>query len=470
MRRLWEFLPSIGAMAVYFAVSAAVILTVRHSSDLQDKIRVAQLSSGKVFRLQLDEETGMRGYVDFGQRPFLDPYYRAESNFYKTLALARTSTAAIPAPNAMALLSNQASVHDRWVRQVAQPLIAHPRRADAAALQFKGKELIDGFRDNAEAIAHDLDEAASGADSFGRTFVNLLIAGGVVLGIVLVGFLAGAAARQRRSDDEAAQQFELFERERKIANQLQDALIMRDLPLVPGLSIDARYRPADVPERLGGDWYDVFALPNGRAFIVVGDVVGHGITAAVRMSQLRNMIIAAALFASQPGEILTSANRQLLRLGWEEPAGTAVCASIDPRTRKIDFATAGHPPPLLFGNDEGARWLTDGSLPLGIEDGEYPTKTAQAAPGSLAVFYTDGLTEFAHNVIEGERLVALAAREAVARKSKKPAFFIKRKVFHDKKYTDDVAIVTVGFESVTSPRPAVVEMLDPSHQVSSGTT
>ena len=472
MKRLWEFLPSIGALVVYFVVSAAVILTVRHSSDLQERIRVAQVSSGKVLRLQLDEETGMRGYIDFGQRPFLDPYYRAKSNFDKTVALARTTMAAIPAPSAMALLSSQVQVNDRWVREVAEPLIAHPRRADAAELQLKGKDLVDGFRDDAEGIARDLDKAATDADSFGRSFLNLLVAGGVVLGIILVGFLAAAAARQRRSDDEAAQQFELYERERKVANQLQDALIMRDLPVVPGLTIHARYRPADAPERLGGDWYDVFALPNGRAFIVVGDVVGHGIAATVRMSQLRNMIIAAALYASHPGEILTSANRQLLCTGLEEPAGTVVCAFIDPESYRIDFATAGHPPPLLFrAGDEGPKWLTEGSLPLGIEDLEYRSNTAYAAPGSLAVFYTDGLTEFTRNVIEGEQLVAAAARDAVAGKPENPAFFIKRQVLRDEKYRDDVAIVTVGFEALTSPlRSAVVEVLNASHQMSSGAT
>jgi CHASE3 domain sensor protein len=471
VRRLWEFLPSIAALIVYFAVSVAVILTVEHSLDLQQRIRISQVSSSKIVGLQLDEETAVRGYVEIGQRVFLDPYYKARSDFDKTVAQDRASLASIPAPVAIASLSNESRIHDQWVHDVAGPLIVHPRRADAVALQFKGKGLIDSFRREADVIARDLDKHVSGADDFERSFVHTLIGGGLVVGFALVGFLAVGAARQRRVEDEANEQFELYERERNIANQLQDALIMRDLPFVPGLSIHARYRPADVPERLGGDWYDVFALPNGRAFIVVGDVVGHGITATLRMSQLRNMIIAAALYASQPGEILTAANRQLLRMGLEEPSGTAVCAFIDPRTCEIHFATAGHPPPLLFRSDSGPRWLTDGSLPLGIEDQEYTTNIVQAAPGSLAVFYTDGLTELRRNVIEGEKLVAKATRDAVARKSENPAFFIKRQVMRNAKYVDDVAIVTVGFESVPSPlRRPIVETLQSSRPISKGAT
>ncbi|MFY9718658.1 MAG: SpoIIE family protein phosphatase [Candidatus Cybelea sp.] len=471
MKRLGELFPSIAALIVYFAVSVAVILTVEHSSDLQQRIRVAQVLSSKVIRLQLDEETSVRGYVVIGQRAFLDPYYKARSDFDKTVAQDRASLASIPAPVAIASLSNEERIHDQWVRVVAGPLIVHPTRADAVALQFKGKGLIDSFRSEADAIARDLNKHVSNAGDFERSFVNTLIGGGLVVGFALVGFLALGAARQRRVEVEANEQLELYERERNVGNQLQDALIMRDLPVVQGLTIHARYRPADVPERLGGDWYDVFALPNGRAFIVVGDVVGHGITATVRMSQLRNMIIAAALYASQPGEILTAANRQLLRTGLEEPAGTAVCAFIDPRTREIHFATAGHPPPLLFRSDRGPQWLMDGSLPLGIEDQEYATNTVQAAPGSLVVFYTDGLTELRRNVIEGEMLVADAARDAVARKAENPAFFIKRQVMRDARYVDDVAIVTVGFESAPSPlRRPIVETLDASRQISKGAT
>lgn len=450
MKRLWEFLPSIAAMIVYLVVSVAVIVTIEHSAEVRQSTRAAEVASSKLFRLQLDEETGLRGYSEIGQSAFLDPYYRAKSSFDQTVAQDRTSLAAIPAPVAMAALSNEVRVNDQWLREVAGPIIAHPRRADIVVLQFKGKALIDRFRVEADAVAGDLSKVASDEDDFERGFVNTLIAGGLIIGFALVGFLAAGVTRQRRTEAEASHQFEMYDRERKVANQLQGAVIMRDLPVVPGLNIHARYRPADVPERLGGDWYDVFALPNGGVFIVVGDVVGHGLAATVRMSQLRNMIVAAALYESQPGEILTAANRQLLRKESEEPAGTAVCALIDPRTCEIRYAAAGHPPPLLVRREGASVWLTDANLPLGIEDREYPTSAADAEPGALAVFYTDGLTELTRNVIEGERLVMRAARDAIARNDENPAFFIKRRVLGDARYVDDVAIVTVGFDPVAS--------------------
>jgi hypothetical protein len=222
------------------------------------------------------------------------------------------------------------------------------------------------------------------------------------------------ASRQRRIADAAIKQRELYERERAIADKLRDAIIVADLVRVPELSIHARYRPADELERVGGDWYDLFPLANGRLLVVVGDVVGHGIDATLSMSRVRNAIIAGSLQASHPGDVLTAANRQLLTRDSAEMIGTAVCAFLDPATGEVQCACAGHPPPLLLTPDVPPQWMSKGGLPLGFEDCQYSTITAHAQAGTLIVFYTDGLTETTHNVVDGENHLIHAARDALA--------------------------------------------------------
>jgi serine phosphatase RsbU (regulator of sigma subunit) len=436
------------ALIAYAVIVLLVVFAVRRSATGEERARHAQVATGAVVRLQLDEETGMRGYALAQKRGFLQPYERAAAQFGAVMANANAAVTASGARDALSALSDEAQLHRRWVHDVARPLIENPRRHNAVALEIEGKRLMDRFRRDGETVGRDLNAAASQSDESGRRLVDALVAGGIVLGLAIVGAMVAAARRQRRIQNAARQTAILYEHERKIANQLQNALLMRDLPTVPGLTIHARYRPADEPERLGGDWYDVFRLPTGRIFIIVGDAVGHGIVATMTMSGIRNAIIAAALHETRAGEILTAANHQLLLKHPDEPVGTAVCAFVDSATGEIEYAAAGHPPPLLFQRAGDVRWLScAGSLPLAFQECEYRTYKAVAQPGAIAVFYTDGLTEFSRDVYEGEARLVEAVAAASAERAPNTALFIKRRILQDAPYLDDVAIVTVAFST-----------------------
>jgi serine phosphatase RsbU (regulator of sigma subunit) len=250
---------------------------------------------------------------------------------------------------------------------------------------------------------------------------------------------------QRRAHDRLA---ELYGREREIANTLQRALIPEDLPLAPGLLLHAGYRSAQEPERVGGDWYDAFSLSDGRVFISLGDVTGHGIMAVQLMSRFRNTIIAAALRESDPGAILTAANRRLLQTAMREPVlGTAVCGLVDPITREIAYATAGHPAPILVQPGGGAQLLEYGGLPIGLEDHVYHTHVARALGSALLVFYTDGLIEFTRDIVAGEASLLEATLEIARGDVENPALAIKQRILGDASPNDDVAILTVSFDS-----------------------
>ncbi|MEU0898309.1 PP2C family protein-serine/threonine phosphatase [Streptomyces massasporeus] len=184
-----------------------------------------------------------------------------------------------------------------------------------------------------------------------------------------------------------------FEHNRDIAETLQRALLT-DLPTTPGLSLAARYLPATHGLNIGGDWYDAFPQRDGGLITVIGDVTGHGLHAAVMMSQLRTALRAYAVDGDSPGRLLTRLHRFLHHLQPDLYA-TAVIARFHPDEPTLTWAAAGHPPPVLRLPDGTVRTLDakPGAM-LGIPlTQEIADHTEQLEPGSTLALYTDGLVE-----------------------------------------------------------------------------
>ncbi len=227
-----------------------------------------------------------------------------------------------------------------------------------------------------------------------------LIAGGTLLGVLHVGtltpriftlseteFLQLAAARAAM-----AVQSLLSQAERDGAIELQRGLVPAALPVVPGIELAARYRPGTAI--VGGDWYDVFALPSGEVGIVMGDVAGHGFTAAVMMERMRSALRAYALEATDPAEVLRMLDRKIRHF---EPDATATVlyAVGDPDMDEVRVSSAGHWPPVLAPPGDPARVVempTDVLIGSG-EDLPRTTTTFRLPAGALLCLYTDGLIE-----------------------------------------------------------------------------
>ncbi|MFJ2651664.1 SpoIIE family protein phosphatase [Streptomyces sp. NPDC087420] len=183
-----------------------------------------------------------------------------------------------------------------------------------------------------------------------------------------------------------------------IAATLQRALLT-DLPHVETLELAAHYQPAEHTAEVGGDWYDAFLLPDGDLALVVGDVTGHDIQAAARMSELRNMLRALAVDRPEedPGSILQRLDRAQAHLRLAD-AATVVLARLragKDGAWRLSWSTAGHPPPLVVSADGTTRYLDEahamliGLLPATAR----PTVTTELPPGSTLLLYTDGLIE-----------------------------------------------------------------------------
>lgn len=192
----------------------------------------------------------------------------------------------------------------------------------------------------------------------------------------------------------AVENAERFELEHSVADALQRALLPRSLPDVKGLEVAARYRAGGAGTDVGGDWYDVVALGDGRVVLTLGDVMGRGPRAAAIMGQLRTALHAYALQDLPPGVAMGSADLLLQDIA-EGDIATAVYMVVDPSTGRLDVVTSGHPAPALLEPQGGARYIVcDPHTPLGVLPlPAYGVTTEVLLSGSLVLLYTDGLVE-----------------------------------------------------------------------------
>jgi anti-sigma regulatory factor (Ser/Thr protein kinase) len=189
----------------------------------------------------------------------------------------------------------------------------------------------------------------------------------------------------------AAQEVEV---ERSVADTLQRSILREHLPAIPGLRFAARYLAGSDEAEIGGDWYDVIPLRDGKIGLVIGDVVGRGIRAAARMAHLQGAARAYALEGLRPSLVLERTDAFAQRLERSGMA-TLMYLILDPEAATLRFASAGHPPPLLIGPD-GEAHFAEG--PAGAPVGTvgfpiYEESVVAIAHGATVVLYTDGLVE-----------------------------------------------------------------------------
>ncbi|MFF4370796.1 SpoIIE family protein phosphatase [Streptomyces sp. NPDC001594] len=201
---------------------------------------------------------------------------------------------------------------------------------------------------------------------------------------------------------------------------LQHAIVPEAPPLEtpPGLRVAARYRPAAVEYRVGGDWYDVQSLPDGKVLVTVGDIAGHGIGSATAMIALRGALHGLAFTGNPPGRLMGWLNEVAMRTPGQ-PTATAVCALFDPADRSLCWSGAGHPPVLLLRGGR-ARFLEGPyNILLGALPGAgYAESSTELRPGDTLLLYTDGFIERRHVGLD-ESMEAL--RRAVERMRPGPA-------------------------------------------------
>ncbi|KPI20523.1 serine phosphatase [Actinobacteria bacterium OK006] len=315
-----------------------------------------------------------------------------------------------------------------------------------------------------------VESAAAGDDAEEQVWVvSPLLVGARVFGTCSIGFTADGrhfAAERAALNALVPLLGQAFERIRTqdashaLARKLQQTLLPRMLPSIPGLASTSRYVPTSGGLELGGDWYDLIRLPTGGVTAVIGDVQGHSTAATVVMGQLRSVVRAYATDGLSPGPLLRRTNRLLAELNTDLFA-TCCCAWLDPETGRMRVATAGHPPPLI--REASGNYLDpepDVGPPLGVDaEYEYTDVDVHLEPGALVAFYTDGFLgagpghEVSPSVIDTAYAASHGQLEAIGDEVVKRTTVLPRAA-------DDAALLLLRYEEPSAQARHYVRRLE----------
>ncbi|MEV6542607.1 SpoIIE family protein phosphatase [Streptomyces sp. NPDC051665] len=185
----------------------------------------------------------------------------------------------------------------------------------------------------------------------------------------------------------------MYGHEASVADTLQHTMLPSSLPEPTGIRLASRYLPASKTAQVGGDWYDAIPLPGSRVALIVGDVMGHSMTSAAIMGQLRTIVQTLAGLDLPPHEVLHHLDEQAQRLGSDHIA-TCLYAIYDPISHRLLMANAGHPPAVLLRPNGHAEVLQiPPGAPIGVGGVVFESVEMPAPTGTTLVLYTDGLVE-----------------------------------------------------------------------------
>jgi serine phosphatase RsbU (regulator of sigma subunit)/anti-sigma regulatory factor (Ser/Thr protein kinase) len=233
--------------------------------------------------------------------------------------------------------------------------------------------------------------------------------------------------------------------QRSVTQIMQRTLLPEALPQVPGLRFSAKYLPAGSGVKIGGDWYDVFQLPDGRVAFVIGDVVGRGVVAASVMAEIRTALRAYLIEGHDLATVMSLLNELLVSMSRNRSATAAIFA-LDLETEDMSSVSAGHLPALLIEPGGRTSFVAEAQgPPLGVCPGQlYEARQLRFPAGGVLLLYTDGLIERrAEPIDEGFERLARAARAAIGGDRLTFADSVHRRLVHDAALEDDVALLAI---------------------------
>lgn len=257
-----------------------------------------------------------------------------------------------------------------------------------------------------------------------------------------------------------------FSQETRTSAVLQHSLQPALPPRLPGVELAHRYHPGSHTAQVGGDWLDALPLPGHKVGLVVGDVAGHGLHAAIAIGQLRTAVRTLAILGLPPGQLLAHLGDIVQRLGVSQLATCLYCV-YDPIARRAAFASAGHLPPLLVGPDGKSEFLdVPVGAPLGAGRVRFDTLEVPAHDDRLLVLYTDGLVESRDRDIE-DGLAVLSDELAQGHPSLEDMCDAVLRRQHTEGHHDDIALLMARLSGlpgdsvanwIFAPRPEAVRM------------
>jgi PAS domain S-box-containing protein len=264
----------------------------------------------------------------------------------------------------------------------------------------------------------------------------------------------GSVLRWYGTATDIDEQKRLYERQHRVASELQRAMLPTYLPQLDRVEFSSVYRPAERESEVGGDWYDVFVVPGGKIALSIGDVGGHGLGAAVAMSEARQSLRLSALEGFSPAETIARTNA-VIAMNGHQPIITAIFGFVDVERSTFTYSCAGHPPPALLTPSGHARFLYGGGVPMGIDRrASFPTWEVKLEPFSTLLLYTDGVIEFNRDIEQECRRLLEALRRRVQDASGDGAAALLRYMLNARQLDDIALLVT----TILPKRPEPVEI------------
>jgi CHASE3 domain sensor protein len=376
------------AIAILVSIAGSVFTDIQVRSAFFHHNLVDQASSllERLFRAQLDQETGLRGYLASGETIYLEPYTSGEPVFEQTLQSLRAASDRAGMQADDTILLDLQRTHEQWVDSVAKPLILNPNGPAAQREQQFGKALIDQERtDFSEASALYQTDARESSDNVDDLLLRATISTGLL--ILLFG-VAAIVADFFRSRTQAE-----LDRERVVADILQRAFLS-GWEKVPGLRIGTAYVSSTTEAAIGGDLFDIHRIDDHRSLVLVADVSGKGLEAAVETAQVKYTLRALVEDDADPAALLAKFNRIFFHSLRDPTSFVSVFVGVfDDRDATLRYASAGHAPTFLRRGDEVEQLPVTGPIAGLTEEAAFSSITVALHPGDMVVLATDGLTE-----------------------------------------------------------------------------
>ncbi len=368
----------VGSVYTYVNVSAAFAR--------QTAVDHARQRLSALFELQLEEETALRGYLETGQKVFIQPYESEKPQFDPIFNELEGYVRSAGISDAIVPLYDLRHQHRVWHAQVADPLIAQPNAADALERMQQGKLFIDQMRADFRQLLSVFDAQAAGAVEESQ---SLLARAAIVTALLILLFgLAAVVADVFRGRTQAA-----LARERVVTDTLQRTFLS-GWDLLPHLRVGTAYLSSTREAAVGGDLFDVHRIDDHRSMLLVADVSGKGLSAAVDTALVKYSIRVLVESETDPGDVLTRFNRIYINASSDPSAFVSVFLGVlDDRDLSLRYASAGHAPVYLRrGRDVAPVHVTGPLIGLARTD-TYSSSRVQLAVDDTLVLATDGLTE-----------------------------------------------------------------------------
>ena len=373
------------ALPIVLVAQLGVVRTLTSINAEIAQSREGSLAAAAVLQHQLDEETGVRGFAASGQRVFLEPYERARNA--SAAEFDRLSDALPPAAangREGRLVRDLRALNAEWLRTVAEPIVAGAGTEGGHRL-LRGKALIDRFRAEIAPL-RDYFAVRNRTESERRdtairttSVVSVLAIAVIVVEIVAFGMLISRMTRE-------------LDRERGFVEFLQSAASVR-LVAPQHLAVGTTYRSATRGARIGGDVFDVYALDEDRTLIVIGDVSGKGLTAAVDTTFVRFALRTLASEGLAPDEIVRRFDALYRDANPSPESFVTLFAGIhDRRASTLAYVNAGHEACWVRRGPRVELLAPTGPI-VGLGELAFAGASVPLGAGDLLVLATDGLTE-----------------------------------------------------------------------------